>query len=1401
MASGNKPLGNMIIGLSLDGSQFSNSLDGIKKQIKTATSAMKANLSILSESGDEYDKLSTHISDLNTIMQANQKQIDILKKKYDEAKSTYGENSKEAQNLAKTLNDAIAKQGAYAKQLDQTKSKLEDYKRGTQDLKNEIDLTEKTMNANISTLQAQGKAYQSVVANLQGLEKAHGLQQKVLSNEKAKLDELIRTKGEDAKETKIQMGVYAEAKSKLADYEKKIGDIKDTYKNISSDSAKFGDHLNDIGGKFDDTKQKATKWGGVLAKAFTAPIAAISGLSAKFSSEMSSIQGQIQAMTGKTSKEANKQGKIVGQVWADGFGESTDEVADAVIKIQQNLSGIKDSQLKSVTEKAMTLTQITGADLDESLRGVNSLMTNFGMSANDAFDYLVTGAQRGLNKSHELEDNIAEYGQLWSQNGFSAQEMFGILENGLKSGAYNFDKVNDFVKEFGVSLTDGRFEKNIGKFSSGTQELFKKFKDGKATTKDVFNSAINDLKGMKNQQDKLTIASTVWSALGEDNAMKVIESLNNTNKAYNDVRGATDKASKAMTNTPVNKFKSAWRNFQKEMKPVGDTLLNLGVSVLPKVEGMIKRVMKPFQNMSPTMQKVTIGIGLFLASLAPLLMVAGGIAGAISNISFVLGGLATRLGTTTIASTLLKGSMALLTNPIGLIIAAIAALAGGFIFAYKKIKPFHDFINKMASSLMTFIRPAIAAVTSFIKNKINEVKSFWHANGATIIQATKNVFAVIQKIVKVAMAILTPIFKVGFAVIVAIVKSVWGNIKGIISGALKIIEGVVLVFSGLFTGKWKIMWKGIKSIFSGAVQFLWNLIQVLWIGKMLKAAKAFVAPFKGIFSKLWSVLKTIFGTPIKWIVDLIKKSFGVMNKLASGFSGGFKSVLSKMWSVVKGIFTHPIETIKRLLKAGFTAMKNSAVDIFNGMKNGASKIWDKMVSSIKSLPHKMASALKNGAGKLKSAMKAIGNDMIDGLAAGVNGVGKGVNWILDKVHAPKKFRIPKWHPPHYAKGTDNHPGGLAVLSDGKGKNKQELVSLPNGQAFLSPKTETMMNLPKGTSVLNGDATAKLMSMLPRYANGTGWLAKAWDGAKNIGKNILSKGKSIWDYATNPGKLISKAIDKFTNLNKLVNPTLSLVKGMITSVKSGSINWIKKMMMSNTDNPGGSGVERWRPYVIRALEMNGLSTSKDMVAKVLRQIRTESGGNPKAVQHGYTDINTITGDLAKGLMQTISATFNAYKFKGHGNIFNGFDNLLAALNYAKHRYGKNLNGLGEGHGYANGAIVTKAQLANIAEGNKPEAIIPLTKKTRALQILSATNALLGVPNGSNVTINNDYSGIIANQDRQISLMQKQIDLLTRLLFKDQSIEVDGRELAKVTAPHMKNEIDALDNRKNRLGGVL
>lgn len=212
--------------------------------------------------------------------------------------------------------------------------------------------------------------------------------------------------------------------------------------------------------------------------------------------------------------------------------------------------------------------------------------------------------------------------------------------------------------------------------------------------------------------------------------------------------------------------------------------------------------------------------------------------------------------------------------------------------------------------------------------------------------------------------------------------------------------------------------------------------------------------------------------------------------------------------------------------------------------------------------------------------------------------------------------------------------------------------------------------------------------------------------------------------------------------------------LIKKQTGGMMGWIQKFIAPLNDSSSGvdGDVHSWADDVKKALRKLGLSTSGSMVQKVLRQISTESGGNPKAVQGNIGDINNKTGNLAKGLMQVIPPTFNAYALPGHHDIFNGYDNILAGLNYAKHRYGSDLSYLGQGHGYENGGFVSSHGFYEIAERNMPEVVIPLdpAKKPRATELLAETTARIN-GNQAPTASQADLSGVESKLDNLITLL--------------------------------------------------
>lgn len=311
---------------------------------------------------------------------------------------------------------------------------------------------------------------------------------------------------------------------------------------------------------------------------------------------------QVAAVTGAGTEEMNAMSDSIQKIYTSGIGKNLEEVAGAAALVKQQFGDIDSSTLEQITQDAIAMSGIFGTDLNETLRGVNALMSNMGLSAEEAFDYIAKGTQKGLDKSGELSDNLAEYSQIWEQAGFSAEEMFSILQNGLDSGAYNLDKVNDFVKEFSISLSDGRIEENVDKFSLGTRNLFAEWQNGKASQKDVFNSIISDLSNMTDQQEALSIASSVWSALGEDNAMKVITSLNNVNDTYSDVKGTMESIEEINYDNFADKTAALKR--QVEM----DVIIPITQKYMPKIEKAIDYVSEHLDEIVEHAKPIAAGI-------------------------------------------------------------------------------------------------------------------------------------------------------------------------------------------------------------------------------------------------------------------------------------------------------------------------------------------------------------------------------------------------------------------------------------------------------------------------------------------------------------------------------------------------------------------------------------------------------------------------------------------------------------------------------------------------------------------------------------------------------------------------------------------------------------------------
>lgn len=481
--------------------------------------------------------------------------------------------------------------------------------------------------------------------------------------------------------------VGKDAKDMGSQYSKAADEMKGAAKEAEQSTDNLGDSVQGLGDQLDTAKDKASVFGDVLkgslaSAAIEKGIGVIaSGLENAVSNvlELEDASNKLQGSIGATAEEMEEYNAVMSDIYNAGYGESITDIADAMALVRQYTGEVDPGKIQQLAENAMTLDEtFSNMDMEETLRGVDAMMVSMGLDAEEAFDYIVVGAQNGLNKSGELADNLAEYSQIWSQAGFSAEEMFEILQNGLDNGAYNLDKVNDFVKEFSISLSDGRIEENIGSFSARTQELFAAWQTGGATTKDVFYSVINDLSNMTNQQEALTLASNTWSALGEDNAMSMITSLGELNGTYANVKGSMEKLKEVRYDSVTNQYKVLGRTFQTQVfQPIVQKFLPVAQKGMKVLADNIDKIVPIAGAAGAAM--ATIWITKKAQSLLESLKNTGiAIMGVVTGTTAQTAATAAQATATGAATVAQEGlNVAMKANPIGLVVTAIAGLVAG----------------------------------------------------------------------------------------------------------------------------------------------------------------------------------------------------------------------------------------------------------------------------------------------------------------------------------------------------------------------------------------------------------------------------------------------------------------------------------------------------------------------------------------------------------------------------------------------------------------------------------------------------------------------------------------------------------------------------------------------------
>lgn len=548
--------------------------------------------------------------------------------------------------------------------------------------------------------------------------------------------------------------------------------------------------------KIEKAGEKIKTAGKGLSAAFTAPVVGIATAGSKYFSDLSSAQSQVQAAFGLTKKEAESLNQSIENVFTSGMVTSIDESKTAVMELANQFPELRNASADTITDmtkKFLAIETTLGSDMTETMRGVNSLMEQYGLSGEEAMDLIAKAGQNSLDKTDELGDNLAEYVTNFKDAGYSAEDMFAILETGLDSGAYNLDKVNDLVKEFGNRLVGGDVQSAVENLGGNFVNLYKQIQDGNLSSKDAFQLLAGEINNLSSDQEKAAAIAAIFGSQGEDAGIKVVESMGKASdallenkQAYEDATGAA----KEMTNGVEESvtYQSAMNELLSAAGVVGEQLAPTILSVAKAV----KEAAQWFKGLDENTQNTIMTIAGIAAVVGPLLVVLGSVAGSITKIASAASGF---------FGVWMKGAemLSLSGGAFTLVVAGIALLIAGLILAYNKVEWFRNGVNAFFQGVSDIAVEVFNFMGGYISNIFGG-----------IIQNFQNFF----------------------------------------DAGKRIFTGFIDFITGIFTGDWERAWNGVVNIFGGIFDMIAAMAKAP-LNTMIGLINAFLGGLNNIKIPKW----------------------------------------------------------------------------------------------------------------------------------------------------------------------------------------------------------------------------------------------------------------------------------------------------------------------------------------------------------------------------------------------------------------------------------------------------------------------------------------------------------------------------------------------------------------------
>ncbi|WP_337080101.1 phage tail tape measure protein, partial [Bacillus anthracis] len=923
---------NVVLNFKMDGQvQYAQTLKQINMVMNNAAKEYKNHIAAMGQDATATDKLAAEKKKLEIQMEAAKKRTAMLRSEYqamskdtnttaEQLNKMYGKllDAERAETTLSTamkrVNEGLSEQAIEAREARGTLLDLQENSKKLEAEQKKLTSSFKLQNAELG--QNASEADKLELAQKQ-LRQQMEMTDRVVHNLEQQLSAAKRVYGENSIEVQQLETKLNQAKTTLKQFENSLH-------SVGQSGSQAADGMEQLGKKLDlHNMMEATQ----MLQGMSQQLIELGKATVGIAIDFDRSQRKIQASLGLTQKGAENLGKISKDVWKKGFGESLEEVDQALVKVFQNMRDVPYDELQMASEDVLTLAKVYDVDLNEATRGAGQLMSQFGLSTQETFDLLAAGAQEGLNYSDELFDNLSEYAPLFKQGGFSAQEMFTILANGTKNGSYNLDYINDLVKEFGIRVQDGSkgVSEGFGDLSEETQKVWESFNEGKGTAADVFNAVLGDLQKMDDKVKANQIGVALFGVKWEDMGAEAVLSLNDVNGGLGDVNGRMEEMKKLQEESLGQQFQKALRETQAAFEPIGKKLAELAKDVLPPVVEGIKTLADGFTKLPEPIQN-------FVYVFAGLIAVVGILAPIIAAVVVSVSVLGTTLGV------------------VMLVIAGVAAVIAGVIWAIKNWGQITDWLSEKWSQFSSWFGELWSGLVQTCSDGWSSTVDYFSGAWSSFIEMMHSFFDPIGQFFSELWSGIVETASSWWSNLVMTASELWGTLvqawQDTWNTILTVLDPIISAVSVVLEAGWLLIQAGTQIAWAVISKYIidpmveaynWCKSQlgelVSWLNSQWETVKSYTLA-------AWNLVKQYVIQPVQELWNWTKQKLGdLANWILSNWES-IKSYTLTAWNLVKQYVINPVTEAYNTAKQKFTDLYNSAKEKFDSVKNAAQEKFD-----------------------------------------------------------------------------------------------------------------------------------------------------------------------------------------------------------------------------------------------------------------------------------------------------------------------------------------------------------------------------------------------------------------------------------------------------------------------------